>query len=128
MNIIPKDKHDLESISSLDSIPNDELEPYLPELLVWIQDMNWPVAGVISKRLSKSGREVVEPIKKVLKSDDAIWKYFVITGVVEHLSKDVREELMDEIIRIVNNPSIAEAEEEVDLVARDIIVMCSHGI
>jgi hypothetical protein len=35
---------------------------------------------------------------------------------------------MGEIIRIINNPSKAEVEEEVDLVARDIMVMCSHGI
>ncbi len=78
MNIIPKDKYDLESVSNLYGIPNEELEPYLSELLVWVQNLNWPVAKIISKKLSMCGLEIVEPIKEILKSDDAIWKYFVI--------------------------------------------------
>lgn len=44
-----------------------ELEPYLMELLEWLQDLNWPGAFTIIKRLKKfDGQLLLAPYKKAL--------------------------------------------------------------
>jgi hypothetical protein len=128
MSIVPKDKFDLDSIKGLSSYSNEELEPYLGDMLSWVQDINWPVANPIAERLANCGLEIVEPIKKVLQSQDAIWKYYVISHIVINMNNAVREQLLDEIVRIINMPTELELKEDVHLVARDIMVMNSHGI
>lgn len=54
-----------------------ELEPYLPELLEWTQDLNWPGALVITDRLKKfSGGKLKAPFiaaYKTAKSADICW-------------------------------------------------------
>lgn len=109
-------------------ISNIELEPYLAELLIWVKDINWPVARPIAKRLSLCGIELVNPIKIVLLSDDALWKYWVITEILVNLSKDVRACLIDDIVKLINNPSAVDREEGVDQAAGDLMIMYSIGI
>jgi len=128
MNVVPIDKHDLNSTKELSSISDNELEPHLAELFVWVQDLNWPVALPICKRLSRYRKNLSKPILDVLNSDDAIWKYNVITQIVTELSDPISEEIMEPIVRMTNSPSESEILEQVDLVAKDIIVRYSHGI
>lgn len=46
---------------------DQELEPYLMELLEWLQDLNWPGAFIIIKRLKQfDGQLLLEPYKKTL--------------------------------------------------------------
>ena len=40
--LLPKDKHDDETIKRLRKLPIQELVPLLPELLEWVADVNWP--------------------------------------------------------------------------------------
>ncbi|MEM1095825.1 MAG: DUF5071 domain-containing protein [Bacteroidota bacterium] len=126
-SFLPKHKADLESVADLDAFSNRQLEPYLKDLLTWLKDYNWPVAEPISRRLSKCGSEIVEPLNSILRSDDAIWKGWVISEVVEHLSREAREGVMSEIVRLINSPSEADEREEAHLVAKDIMFLHSHG-
>ena len=128
MSIVPADKYDLDSVKELSSISDNELEPHIGDLFVWVQDINWPVALPICKRLSKYRKSLSKPIVSVLNSNDAIWKYNVITQIVTELSDPIPEEIMDPIVRIINSPSESEKIEEVDLVANDIMVRYSNGI
>ena len=55
-----------------------ELEPHLVRLLEWLQDMNWPGANIIFKRLLEMPFEMLEmPYNIVLtiakKNDDKAW-------------------------------------------------------
>lgn len=58
---------------------DEELSPYLFELLSWLQDMNWPGAYCILNRLNKIGDKtalnrayiIAEKLAKVL--DDNVW-------------------------------------------------------
>jgi len=128
MNIVPKDKYDLSSVRELGSKSDDDLEPYIEELLNWVQDLNWPVALPICKRLSEYRKDLNKPLLKVLNSNDAIWKYNVITQIVTELSDPIPEKIIEPLVQIINSPSEEEKLEQVDLVANDIMVRYSHGI
>lgn len=128
MHIIPQDKFDMDAIKQIDTTSNIDLEPYLAELLIWVKDIDWPVARPIAKRLSLCGIELVHPIKTVLLSDDALWKYWVITEILVNLSKDVRACLVDDMVQLINNPSAVDREESVDKAAGDLMIMYSIGI
>ena len=48
-DLIPKDKFDVSSFEQLMALNDAEIDPIIPELLKWIQDMNWPVAPSVIK-------------------------------------------------------------------------------
>ena len=57
---------------------DENLKPYLVELLEWLQDMNWPGANIIFKRLLEMPFDMLEmPYNIVLtiakKNDDKAW-------------------------------------------------------
>ena len=128
MNIIPIDKCDFDSIKKLQACSDKEVLPYTEELLTWIQDVNWPVAAPICMRLSMLGEKITEPIVSILNSNDSIWKYNVITQIITKFREPIPDKIIELLIRIINSPSEDEKQEEVDLVAKDIMVRYSHGI
>ena len=59
---------------------NESLEPYLLELLEWLQDMNWPGASLISERLSKMPKDILRfaykvSLEKAVQTKDDCWKH-----------------------------------------------------
>lgn len=47
---------------ALFEISDDRLEPYLPSLLEWLEDLNWPGALIILDRLNRfSGKKLKKP-------------------------------------------------------------------
>jgi len=44
----------LETAEKLSGYSYDEIKPIVPELLTWIQDMNWPVARPVADYLGQS--------------------------------------------------------------------------
>ena len=69
-NCVPKDQLDLTAVACARAAGFPAINPILPELLVWLQDMNWPVDDQIVELLSGSGPEIVTHIRSVLLSDD----------------------------------------------------------
>ena len=61
-----------------------------------------------------------------LQGDDDIWKYWVLTRLATEFNREAREPILDECVRIVNSPTEGEAAEEVNLAARDILVLDAH--
>ena len=59
---------------------DEELEPYLVELLEWLQDMNWPGADVIMNRLMKYEKSPIFMmslsycINCIEKINDDVWR------------------------------------------------------
>jgi hypothetical protein len=41
---------------------DDELQPYLVQLLEWLQDLNWPGAMIVLERLKKFSANMLKPI------------------------------------------------------------------
>ena len=74
---------------ALAAIPPDALVPHIPELLTWLQDINWPIARPVAAALSRCGIALVEPVRSILLSDDDIWKTWIL-GFLRDVSPDVR--------------------------------------
>jgi len=51
-----------------------DLVQRLPDLLVWIQDLNWPGARRIADVLTTLGSPVLPPVRLVLQGADRDWQ------------------------------------------------------
>jgi hypothetical protein len=116
--LIPKDKHDQTAIPHLKKLSFEQLKPIVPDLLEWLQDMNWPVAKPIADILEPFVDEMTIEIVAILKSDDAMWKFWVMAVL---LRKTTNPLLLNEIKRIAQFPTTDEIENEVNTVANDVL-------
>lgn len=120
-DLVPKHKDDLSSVERLESYEFSELKPIVPELLEWLQDMNWPIAFYMANLLRPHINEMADELITILnKKDDPMWKYWVLTLMSGYKSK-IDLQLMQEIKRIKDQPDFLEIECEVDEIAGDIL-------
>lgn len=80
--MIPKNKADSQAVQRAVHAGYPAVKPILPVLLTWLQDYNWPVAQELTPFLASIGAPLKEPVIAVLKTDDIIWKYWVLSLVV----------------------------------------------
>lgn len=118
---LPRSKHDLDAARQIASASPDELTPNIPDLLTWLQDINWPVARLVADGLSRCGDPLVAPVRDVLRSDDAIWKLWILTALLPRCPRQVQEALLPEITRIATDPTDAEGAEDADVQARALL-------
>jgi hypothetical protein len=126
VSFVPASKFDLDAVARARAAGYPEIGPVLPALLEWLQDGNWPVAGALVDVLALVGTPIGPHIVGILRGSDDIWKYWVLTMLAPRLSVDAREAIIDECVRIINSPTDGERLEEVDLAARDILILHSH--
>ncbi|MDO8071491.1 DUF5071 domain-containing protein [Janthinobacterium sp. SUN176] len=117
---LPRDKHDTRNARALIALSWEEVRPAMPQILEWVQDVNWPVAGVLLPYLAGIGPRLAPYIKTVLAGNDEQWKYFVLQGIVRH-SRELAFELDGELQRFAHAPTMGEREEGVAEVAREIL-------
>lgn len=120
--LIPNSKHDLEAIEALYETNIELINEQLPELLVWLQDINWPVAGPLAAFLSANFAvlpAIESHILEVLKGNDAVWKYWLIICLDDLFSQ---QRLMDCLSTLAYNPSRHDRAEEVYIVALDALI------
>ena len=110
--LVPTSKSDLERARAAVAAGFPSVEPVLEELFVWLQDCNWPVAHVIAPFLARLGLVTVPHVRRVLQSNDDIWKYWVLTRVVAP-QPEVAAAIHRELERIVREPSQGERKEGV---------------
>ncbi|WP_261378304.1 DUF5071 domain-containing protein [Paenibacillus agilis] len=123
-DLLPRDKHDFERVNHLKHAERKELIELLPELLTWLQDMNWPISIEISEILVKIvPRETIPLVKNILKSDDDLWKLYCLRYFVMKLPSELLaiDNLKEELNRIATKPTKSEKLEEVHLTAQEII-------
>jgi hypothetical protein len=96
------------------------VEPILPELLEWLQDYNWPVAHVLGPFLSSIGLPMLTYVRKVPEGTDDIWKYWVLSCVIED-SPQLASALRQDLLRFANAPTANERAEDVHRKAKDIL-------
>jgi hypothetical protein len=124
---LPKDKFDIKTATALKGMPAESLRPYISELLVWLQDMNWPVSKLIAEALVKCNDDLIEPIRLILHGNDPIWKMWVISELLCHTAPNVRISLQNEIERLVRNPTEDEKQEGVVKAARDVMFLLAYN-
>ena len=116
-NLIPKDKLDTETAEKLKQFSYEEVKLIIPNLLEWIQDMNWPVSRVVADYLITISENLTSEIIDILNGKDEMWKYWTIGVFGIYSEKPLQPEVKEIINRIANNPSLEEIENEVNLQA-----------
>jgi hypothetical protein len=124
--LIPATKHDMEKASALVQLGFPVVEPVIPQILEWLQDLNWPVVAVFRPFLVSIGEPLAPYVRTVLAGDDDIWKYNLLSIVVERSPRLARN-LRPELERIAAAPSEGESAEEVDDVALEILEAIDDG-
>ena len=117
-DLIPKNKHDHEVIAGPKKLSFEQLEPIIPDLLEWLQDMNWPIARPITDILEPFAGRITPEIIKILKTDDGMWKFWILINFGRNTTDLL---LLSEIERIAKFPSRDEIEDEVNLEALAIL-------
>ncbi|TVY23067.1 hypothetical protein LHYA1_G008180 [Lachnellula hyalina] len=117
--LLPADKHDTAAIDHLSTLPSSTIAPLIPELLTWVQDINWPIAAHIISLLLTYPHLLVEPVRGILLGSDDGWKYNCLVYLVDAMPIEQQWELRTAVERTAENPT--EGEFELDEVARDIL-------
>lgn len=120
-HIIPRDKGDKEAIENLRACSFDEIKQEVPQLLEWLQDGNWPVAGPVCDFLLPYINEIDTDIANVLKTQDEVWKYWILNWLIAGSDIVPSSTIMEEVTRIAENPTEGEIEEELHEAAVAII-------
>jgi Domain of unknown function (DUF5071) len=122
-NLIPKDKHDwdLEKAMDIHWYNYAELKPIIPQLLIWLQDINWPVAKPISALLKPMLPDILTELIPILQSEDGVWKYNILQVFFIETKTSYWNNIASLIIDLAKNPSEIDKKEEVDILALEII-------
>ena len=94
---LPKDKFDDSGLTYLQEIGFPGINPILPELLEWIQDINWPVAQPVCSLLSKAGEEIIPYLEKALESDDFEWGFWIIECLLPKMDIKIQQKVKSSV-------------------------------
>ena len=122
IRLVPKDKFDDEACANLQAASDQDLLPYIADLLECLQDLNWPIAGPVAERLSLLGNELVQPVSDILNSDDEMWKYWIISHFLYLVSDEVFQALRFKLNSIRLYPTASETAEEVQSAACELLI------
>ncbi len=125
-SLLPIDKFDVEQAMALVSTGYPTVAPILPDILEWLQDGNWPVAKVLAPFLASIGAPLAEEIRRILQTQDHLWKYWVLLRVVAHSPKLITT-LYPELLKIAESNPVDEDEKEVKAIAREILLKQSDA-
>ncbi len=112
--LIPQGKADLERARAAVQAGYPAVAPILSELTSWLKDCNWPVAHTLVPFLVSIGAPMAPHIWHVLKSDDDVWKYWILELIVPALPENVALQFRPELERLRSVPNQSERREELD--------------
>jgi hypothetical protein len=124
--LLPTDKFDDAAVNHISTLTESEIAPLVPELIEWLQDINWPVNHSILQLLKSHPRLAIEPVRAVLNGDDACWKSGCLLAVVQSFPRQVLVQLKPEMERIAMSPTEAEKMEDNDYDARIALKMMAE--
>jgi hypothetical protein len=112
MSIVPANKQDFAACKRLAAASDDEVRAQLRDLLVWLQDMNWPVARLVADRVGTLGLSLTAPLREILRGSDDVWKYWIVSSLLPSADRAVAESLREDLDRILASPTLGETREE----------------
>ena len=121
LNIIPKDKEDVNFIKNLERSDFNDIRKLIPDLLEWVKDGNWPQADLISQYLSPFINEFPDEIIFILKGKDEMWKYWVLKLLILDSEYKPMDRILFQIREIFLNPTKDDKEAEVDVIADEVL-------
>jgi hypothetical protein len=124
--LLPRDKHDADSAAALTALGLERTLPVMPEILKWMQDLNWPVATVFQPFLVDAGASLDVFVKPLLSSADNVWKYNLLVSIVSR-SPALAAALQTELMHLASTPTLEEQLEGVTEEARTILSNMGTG-
>ncbi|MCP1845238.1 hypothetical protein ACVIHI_001841 [Bradyrhizobium sp. USDA 4524] len=118
--LLPRDKFDTERAEAIVALGFPAVEPIVPALLEWMQDMNWPVARVLQPFLAGIGTPLYPHLRRILQTDDDVWKNWTLRFIVAQ-SAELQAKLRTDLERLATSPTAGEQAEELDIVAKDLL-------
>jgi hypothetical protein len=126
LECLPRNYMDYDSLERAKALGLPAIEPILLHLLSWLQDLNWSIGLAMADFLLTLDDVLIEPVRFVLRSDDAIWKYWVISELVKDWPRERIETIQEELRHLVTSPTGNEKAEEVPELAQEILN--KHGL
>ena len=102
--LLPRNQYDMDSVEKIKKLDRKIIIPLLPDLLVFTQDMNWPVAPSVLGILLTFPIEIVPHVQDVLSSDDDNWKWFILHFLIIKLPVDSRVQFKEYLTRLAKHP------------------------
>ena len=104
VSFVPMHKHDHDAARRAIKAGYPAVESVLPNLLEWLQDMNWPVAQTLAPFLASIGEPLIPHLIKIFETDDEIWQAWILSQNVED-SPILAQEFREYIERLANDRS-----------------------
>lgn len=103
-----------------------KLNKFLPDFLIFLQDMNWPAGYGAAKMLLKSGEAILPEIQRVFKEEnDDLWKHWIVLNIIQHWTKELIEKIKSELIFITVNKS---KHEKVGIAISVLLILRKHDL
>ena len=119
--IVPAHKQDFAACEALAKATDHEVEAHIDALLVWLQDYNWPVSGLVHKRIVGLGDSLAGPLAKIMASQDNVWKYWIVHRLLPELPQSVWASLDCALQRINNDPTDDEIAEDLPHAVQELL-------
>lgn len=120
-NLIPRHKLDFENVNKIKECDKNSIRLIMPELFEWLRDVNWPIASEISDILLLFDVELIPYIRMVLNSKDAMWKYTILTRIVNRIDLSASDQLIEDLVRLSNYPKPYDVEEGIDELSKELL-------
>jgi hypothetical protein len=101
--VLPRNKLDLERAERAVALGYPGIAPVVPQLLEWLQDVNWPVAHVLQPMLASIGSPISNDVRAILVGQDFVWSQWILECVVFY-SDELFHDLRPEIARLAALP------------------------
>lgn len=119
--LIPKDKFDIDTAKKLPNYSYDELKPIIPDLLTWIQDMNWPVSHPVADYLITISEHITDDIISILNSKDTMWQYWTLCVFGQSNVNPLNLKIVEVVKRIATKPTATELADGVHEIANEVL-------
>ncbi|KAJ7137407.1 hypothetical protein C8R43DRAFT_1203058 [Mycena crocata] len=96
---VPAHKSDEFAQRSLEEMVHtaEEMRPLVPGLLEWLQDPNWPPYSGCAEQLMRFPEVTIDPLREVLRGDDAWWSGNLLMSLLEGMPGELRERARPEV-------------------------------
>ncbi|KAJ7463927.1 hypothetical protein FB451DRAFT_1561886 [Mycena latifolia] len=127
----PLTKSDDMAIRSLDLLVQtpEAMRPFVPALLEWLQDCNWPPWGGCRAQLARFPEVAIDPIRDILrKGDDGEWEGHLLSFLVDCMPGQVRERARAEVERIAQRPTQSKIDNDAVETAEECLKEMDHWV
>lgn len=84
----------------------EKLKNSIPELMEYLQDMNWPAAGYVAKVLKLMPAEILVPrLVRIIEDSfqDDVWIYWLCSTLIDGMDKNYLETLKNPLLNYIKN-------------------------